>query len=37
MSAGLNSKDPFITRGIGQSKLLAKTSRNVFGKNKKKD
>lgn len=37
MSAGMNSKDPFITRGIGQSKLLAKTSRNVFDKNKKKD
>ena len=37
MSAGLNSKDPYITRAIGQSKNLAKTSRNVFGKNKKKD
>ena len=37
MSAGLNSKDPYITRAIDQSKNLAKTSRNVFGKNKKKD
>lgn len=37
MSGEMNSKDPFITRGIGQSKLLAKTSRNIFGKNKKKD
>ena len=37
MSAGLNSKDPFVTRAISQSKNLAKTSRNIFGKNKKKD
>jgi hypothetical protein len=37
MSAGLNSKDPFVTRAIGQSKLLTKMSKNTFGKGKKKD
>jgi hypothetical protein len=37
MSAGLNSKDPFVTRAIGQSKLLTKMSKNTFGKSKKKD
>jgi hypothetical protein len=37
MSAGLDSKEPFVTRAIGQSKLLAKTSKGVFGNNKKKD
>lgn len=37
MSAGLNSKDPFVTRAIGQTKLLTKMSKNTFGKSKKKD
>ena len=37
MSAGLNSKDPFVTRAIGQTKLLTKMSKNTFGKGKKKD
>jgi hypothetical protein len=37
MSAGLNSKDPFVTRAIGQSKLLTKMSKNATGKIKKKD
>jgi hypothetical protein len=37
MSAGLNSKDPFVTIAIGQSKLLTKMSKNTFGKGKKKD
>ena len=37
MSAGMNSKDPFVTRAIGQSKLLTKMSKNTFGKSKKKD
>jgi len=37
MSAGLNSKDPFVTRDIGQTKLLTKMSKNTFGKSKKKD
>jgi len=37
MSGEMNSKDPFVTRAIGQSKLLAKMSKNATGKSKKKD
>lgn len=37
MSGEMNSKDPFVARNIGQSKLLTKLSKNTFGKSKKKD
>jgi len=37
MSGELDSKDPYIKGMITQSKNLAKTSRKIFGKNKKKD
>lgn len=37
MSGGLDSKEPFVTRNISQSKLLTKMSKNMTGKSKKKD
>lgn len=37
MSAAMNSKDPFVTRAVVQTKLLTKMSKNTFGKGKKKD
>jgi hypothetical protein len=37
MSAGMDSKEPFVTRSIGQSKLLAKLSKRTFEKSKRKN
>jgi len=37
MSAGMDSKEPFVTRAIGQSKLLAKLSKSTFEKSKRKN
>ena len=37
MSGEMNSRDPFVTRAIGQSKLLSKLSKSTLAKSKKKD
>ena len=36
MSGGMNSQDPYVTRGIQQGNFLAKLSKEIFGKHESK-